>query len=189
MERKVFVWAAWAAIITVPVTIIGIIVAHSDEGITSPTMPTSTAVASPQTSNPGPTGSVTGSSSPAPTVVSDPSVPTKSPTKPPTRKVYYPKPNVSRYSSSEYLVVTKAVLDRGANLVTVYFESHGDQYPIFACIKHSDGNISIKDEHYEIDSDKFQKGSLEFQFQGRGTYRFNHSCDDESYTDVFLFRI
>jgi hypothetical protein len=86
-------------------------------------------------------------------------------------------------------VVTKAVLDRRDKLVTVYFESHGDQYPIFACIKHPDGNIPIKDEYYEIDSDKFQKGKLEFQFQGRGPYRFNHSCDDGTYTDVFLFRI
>jgi hypothetical protein len=83
------------------------------------------------------------------------------------------------------------VMDPEANLVTVYWESHGDEYPLGACIAQSDyGIIHQKAAHYEIEHDKYQKGRFEFQLEGSGTYTYNNACDEDGkFTDVRLFKI
>jgi hypothetical protein len=153
-------------------------------------------VPGPTVTVPGPTVTITASDASTGTAQgtgtsSEPSAKPSQSKKPPSRKVYHPSPNLSYSTRDQYTEINKVVTDREANLVTVYFESHGDEYPLGACITQSDyGIIHQKDAHYDIEHDKYQKGSFEFQLQGPGKYTYNNACDEDGkFTDVYLFKL
>lgn len=101
--------------------------------------------------------------------------------------MYRPSPNISRYSSKNYAEVSKAQVNRDDRIVTVWFQSHGEVGDWSSCIKIHGDSLNPKEtktDSYEMGV--YEIGTFEFEYMGRGLYKFNYFCNDQ-WTDITLF--